>query len=46
LREGGPNELYDVIHDPGEKVNQYANTQFLNVRDGLTQTLDVWSKEF
>ncbi|HEY1204878.1 MAG: sulfatase-like hydrolase/transferase [Bryobacteraceae bacterium] len=46
LREGGPNELYDVEHDAGEKVNQYAGTQFLNVRDGLTQTLDGWSKQF
>lgn len=46
LREGGPNELYDVLHDAGEKVNQYAGAQFLNVRDGLTQALDGWSKQF
>ncbi len=46
LRAGGPNELYDVLHDGGEKVNQYASTQFLNVRDGLTQALDAWSKQF
>ena len=46
LREGGPNELYDVLHDAGEKVNQYAGAQFLNVRDGLTQALDGWSKQY
>jgi arylsulfatase A-like enzyme len=46
LREGGPNELFDVLHDAGEKVNQYASTQFLNVRDGLTQALEGWSKQF
>ena len=46
LREGGPNELYDVLHDPGEKVNQYAGAQFLNVRDALTQALNGWSKQF
>jgi len=46
LRDGGPNELYDVLHDAGEKVNLYASTQFLNVRDGLTQALDGWSKQF
>jgi arylsulfatase A-like enzyme len=46
LRASGSNELYDLLHDAGEKVNQYASTQFLNVRDGLTQALDGWSKEF
>lgn len=46
LREGGPNELYDVIHDPGEKLSQYAGTQFINVRDALTQALEGWSKQF
>jgi arylsulfatase A-like enzyme len=46
LRDGGPNELYDVIHDTGEKANLYANTQYLGVRDGLTQTLETWSKQF
>jgi arylsulfatase A-like enzyme len=46
VREGGPNELYDVVHDAGEKVNQYAGAQFMNVRDGLSQALDGWSKQF
>ncbi len=46
LRDGGPNELYDVLHDSGEKVNQYTNTQFLSARDGLTKTLDDWSKTY
>lgn len=46
LREGGPNELYDVEHDPREQVNQYANDQFLVVRNGLTQDLNGWSKQF
>ncbi len=46
LRDGGPNELYDLLHDAGEKVNQYAGAQFMNVRDALTQALDGWSKQF
>ncbi len=46
LRDGGPNELYDVTRDAGEKVNLYDSTNFLAVRDGLTRTLDGWSKQF
>jgi len=46
LRDGGPNELYDVIHDAGETTNQYDNTQFLSVRDALTKALEDWEKKF
>ena len=46
LRDGGPNELYDATHDAGEKVNQYDSEHFLAVRDGLTQRLDGWTREF
>jgi arylsulfatase A-like enzyme len=46
LREEGPNELYDVVRDPGEKANRYADSNFVGVRDGLTKTLDEWSKQF
>ena len=46
LREGGPNELYDVNRDSGEKVNQYASPGYSAVRDVLTKALDDWSAKF
>jgi len=42
----GPNELYDLRADPGEKVNQYSNPSFVSVRDQLAAELDRWQKEF
>ena len=33
----GPNELFDVVGDPREKVNQYENPQFITVRDRLAK---------
>jgi hypothetical protein len=46
LREGGPDELYDTVRDPGEKANHYPAAEFLTVRNALTKALDAWSKEF
>ena len=31
----GPGELYDLTVDPHEKVNQYGNPQYVNMRDRL-----------
>jgi hypothetical protein len=46
LRAGGkgPNELFDEISDPGEKVNQYDNAQYLTIRDGLSKDIEAWLK--
>jgi len=38
----GPNEMYDVVADPREKVNQYNNPQFITVRDRLLGQLQDW----
>ena len=38
----GPNELFDVIADPRERVNQYNNPQFITVRDRLLADLQRW----
>lgn len=48
IRNGGkgPNELYDLRVDGRERTNQYANPQFLNVRDRLRQQLDAWRKKY
>lgn len=40
----GPNELYDLSTDRGERVNLYDNPQYLTVRDRLTKELAEWRK--
>jgi arylsulfatase A-like enzyme len=42
----GPNELYSLRTDPGEKTNQYDNPQFVTVRDRLRRELDAWRKKY
>ena len=42
----GPNELYDLRVDTREKVNQYANPQFVTVRDRLGRDLQTWRKQY
>jgi arylsulfatase A-like enzyme len=42
----GPNELYDLARDAGEKTNLYANPQFITVRDRLTHDLVRWRKQY
>ena len=44
LREQGPNELYDLVADPVEKVNQYDNPQFVTVREELSKSYAAWKK--
>lgn len=41
----GPNELFDISADPGEKVNRYDDPQYINVRDRLTRELAAWRKQ-
>lgn len=47
-RDGGkgPGELYDLRMDPREKVNQFANLQFLTVKTGLTADLAKWKQRY
>jgi arylsulfatase A-like enzyme len=40
----GPGELYDVLNDRRERIDQYANPQFVTIRDGLTANLEAWKK--
>ena len=44
LRDGGagPGELFDIAADPREMTNQYANPQFITVRDRLSKDLAAW----
>ena len=42
----GPGELYDLITDPGEAVNQYANPQFMTVHSSLADQLATWKQKY
>jgi arylsulfatase A-like enzyme len=42
----GPGELYDMVTDPDEKVNQYENPQFLTIRTPLADHLATWKQKF
>ena len=42
----GQNELYGLVGDPAEKVNQYAIPEFVTVRNSLTAELNAWKQKF
>lgn len=42
----GPNELYDLVVDPGEKVNQAENAEYLTIHTELAGFLDKWKKQY
>jgi arylsulfatase A-like enzyme len=42
----GPNELYDLVTDPAEKVNQFDNPNFLTVQTELTGELAKWKQQY
>lgn len=42
----GPGELYDLSGDPGEKVSQYDNPQYLDVRTRLGGELSKWRQNY
>ena len=42
----GPNELFDLVADPGEKVDQYENGQFVTSRDALAAELAGWKRKY
>jgi arylsulfatase A-like enzyme len=48
LRDGGkgPNELYDLPEDRVEKVNQYDNPQYLDVKNRLTAQITNWKQKY
>lgn len=41
-----PNELYDIVLDAAEKSNQYANDQFVSVRNTLYTRLTAWKRQY
>lgn len=41
----GPNQLFDLTTDAGEKINQYENAEFVSVRDRLAGELMNWRKQ-
>jgi arylsulfatase A-like enzyme len=42
----GPNELYDMVADPGERTNQVDNDQFVAVKNTLAGELADWKKRY
>lgn len=48
LRNGGkgPNELYDIPADRLEKVNQYDNPQYVDVKNRLTAQITAWKAKY
>ena len=40
----GPNELYDVVVDPRERVNRFDNPGHLSIREQLTRQLAMFEK--
>jgi uncharacterized sulfatase len=48
VRDGGKGhgELYALITDHDEKVNQYDNPQFVTIRNSLTAELNGWIKRY
>lgn len=48
VRDGGkgPNELYDLPQDRNERVNQYDNPQYLDVKNRLTAQINQWKQKY
>jgi arylsulfatase A-like enzyme len=48
IRDGGkgPNELYELTADKVEKVNQYDNGEFLDVKTRLTAEITRWKQKY
>jgi arylsulfatase A-like enzyme len=48
LRDGGkgPNELYDLKADPGEKVNQIDNDEFASIKTSLSAEIAKWKQQY
>jgi arylsulfatase A-like enzyme len=42
----GPGELYDLVLDPVEAVNQYENPQFMTVRVPMADHLATWKQKY
>jgi len=42
----GPNELYDLPADPGERTNQAANDQYITVKNSLGAELANWKRQY
>jgi hypothetical protein len=38
--------LFDLVGDPGEAVNQYANDQFVTLRNALAADLTNWKQKY
>ena len=44
--EGGKSELYALVTDPAERVNQFENPQFVTIRNSLTAELNAWKQRY
>jgi arylsulfatase A-like enzyme len=42
----GPNELYDLAIDPGERDNQFENQQFLTIHTELADAITKWKQKY
>jgi arylsulfatase A-like enzyme len=45
-RGQGPGELYDLVADAAERINQYDNPQFMTTRTPLTDQLTAWRARY
>ena len=48
VRDGGkgPNELYDLPADPGERTNQIDNEQYISVKNTLSGEYTAWKQKY
>ncbi len=42
----GPNDLFDVVNDPRERINQYQNAQFVTIRDEMAGEIAAWRAKY
>ena len=42
----GPNELFDLPADPGERANQIDNEQYISVKNTLTAEFSQWKQQY
>jgi arylsulfatase A-like enzyme len=42
----GPNELFDLPADPGERSNQIDNEQYISVKNTLTAEFTQWKQQY
>ena len=42
----GPNELYDLVHDPGEETNRFDDPACADIIQHLKAEMDSWYEKY